>query len=148
MAKVVLLHVGRQVGFFAEGRAFGHGPALQPRDADRPRVSVGQTKSRIALRLVKRDELEEKTIEFARRIAKMETMAALLIKESVNQTQDNQGFYNSLNACFTMHELNHSHWAQVNENKYPVAMLDWKNAPPVTQAVKDEPGAPLIAAGD
>ncbi|MEY2425461.1 MAG: enoyl-CoA hydratase [Actinomycetota bacterium] len=99
-------------------------------------------------KVFKRDELEEKTLEFARRIAKMETMAALLIKESVNQTVDNQGFYNSLNACFTMHELNHSHWAQVNENKYPVAMLDWKNAPPVTQAQKDEPGAPLIAAGD
>ena len=39
-------------------------------------------------------------------------MAALLIKESVNQTQDNQGFYNSLHACFTMHELNHAHWAR------------------------------------
>ena len=38
-------------------------------------------------------------------------MAALLVKESVNQTMDNQGFYNSLQACFTMHELNHAHWA-------------------------------------
>ena len=42
------------------------------------------------------DELAERTLEFARRIAKIPTMAALLIKESVNQTQDNQGFYNSL----------------------------------------------------
>ena len=25
------------------------------------------------------------------------------------------GFYNALNACFTLHELNHSHWAQVHE---------------------------------
>ena len=40
------------------------------------------------------DELADKTVEFARRIAKVPTMAALLIKESVNQTQDNQGFYN------------------------------------------------------
>ena len=37
------------------------------------------------------DELSERTVEFARRICKIPTMAALLIKESVNQTQDNHG---------------------------------------------------------
>ena len=63
-------------------------------------------------------------------------MTALLIKESVNQTVDNMGFYNSLQACFTLHQLNHSHWAEVHENKYPVAaaedgIADWRNAPPV-----------------
>ena len=42
------------------------------------------------------DELAERTLEFARRIAKLPTMTALLIKESVNQTVDNMGFYNSL----------------------------------------------------
>jgi len=77
------------------------------------------------------DELSERTVEFARRIAKIPTMAALLIKESVNQTQDNQGFYNSLNACFTMHELNHAHWAVVHDDKYPAAKVgedipEWK----------------------
>jgi enoyl-CoA hydratase len=88
------------------------------------------------------DELSDKTLEFARRIAQTPTMAALLIKESVNQTVDNQGFYNSLHACFTMHELNHSHWAEVHENKYPVAIpedgvADWRNPPPVLVAVAD-----------
>jgi enoyl-CoA hydratase len=87
-------------------------------------------------------ELNERTLEFARRIAKVPTMTALLIKESVNQTQDNQGFYNSLNACFTLHELNHSHWAEVNEDHYPIAKEDsgvpnWKDAPPIVPAVKD-----------
>ena len=78
----------------------------------------------------------------------MPTMAALLIKESVNQTVDNQGFYNALNACFTMHELNHSHWAQVHENKYPVALgpedgvQDWRTSPPVLPALKDQAQAP------
>src|SRR5207244_2311842 len=38
------------------------------------------------------DDLADRTLEFARRIAKIPTMAALLVKESVNQTQDNQGF--------------------------------------------------------
>jgi enoyl-CoA hydratase len=56
------------------------------------------------------DVLADHTLEFARRIAKIPTMAALLVKEAVNQTQDNMGFYNSLKACFTLHELNHAHW--------------------------------------
>src|SRR3984893_14622199 len=51
------------------------------------------------------DELSERTLEFARRIAKTNTMAALMIKESVNQSQDNMGFYNALNACFSIHPL-------------------------------------------
>jgi enoyl-CoA hydratase len=77
------------------------------------------------------DELGERTLEFARRIAKIPTMAALLVKESVNQTQDNQGFYNSLQACFTMHELNHAHWAVVHDDGMAVAKLgedvdDWR----------------------
>jgi enoyl-CoA hydratase len=89
------------------------------------------------------DELSDKTLEFARRIAKVPTMAALLIKESVNQTQDNQGFYNSLNACFTMHQLNHSHWAWVHQGGFPVAnetdgLPNWREAPPVVPAVKDK----------
>lgn len=88
-------------------------------------------------------ELSEKTLEFARRIAKVPTMAALLIKESVNQTQDNQGFYNSLNACFTLHQLNHSHWSQVHGGGFPVAnesdgVPNWREAPPVVNALKDK----------
>ena len=88
------------------------------------------------------DELSEKTLEFARRIAQVPTMAALLIKESVNQSVDNMGFYNALNACFTLHELNHSHWAQLHESKYPVALEEdgipnWKTAPPIVPMQKD-----------
>ena len=88
-------------------------------------------------------DLEERTIEFARRIAEVPTMPALLVKEAVNQSVDNMGFYNALNACFTLHELNHSHWAQVHENGYPVALEEdgipnWKQAPPIVPAVKDQ----------
>jgi len=89
------------------------------------------------------DERSDRTLEFARRIAGLPTMTALLIKESVNQSVDNMGFYNALNACFTVHELNHSHWAQVHENRWPVALEEdgipnWKSAPPIVEAVKDE----------
>ena len=88
-------------------------------------------------------ELGDRTLEFARRIAQLPTMTALLIKESVNQTVDNMGFYNALNACFTLHELNHSHWAELHDNKYPVALEEdgipnWKTAPPIVPARKDQ----------
>jgi enoyl-CoA hydratase len=84
-------------------------------------------------------ELADRTLEFARRIAQLPTMTALLIKESVNQTVDNMGFQNALNACFTLHELNHAHWAQVHDDKFPVAkpedgLTDWRAAPPLRPA--------------
>jgi enoyl-CoA hydratase len=63
------------------------------------------------------DRLQEDTLAFARRIARMPTAAALMIKEGVNQTQDNQGFYNSLQAAFTLHELNHAHWAVLSQGE-------------------------------
>jgi enoyl-CoA hydratase len=92
------------------------------------------------------DELDARTMEFAERIAALPTMTALLIKESVNQTVDNMGFYNSLNACFTLHELNHAHWAWVNEDRWPVGteasgLPSWRDAPPIVPAVKDKPRA-------
>lgn len=88
-------------------------------------------------------ELSEKTLAFARRIAEVPTMAALLAKEAVNQSVDNMGFYNALNACFTLHQLNHSHWAQVHENGFPVGLEEdglpnWRTAPPIVPAVKDQ----------
>jgi enoyl-CoA hydratase len=89
------------------------------------------------------DEVGDRTLEFARRIAALPTMTALLIKESVNQTVDNMGFQNALAACFTIHELNHAHWAWVHGGERPVALeedgiANWKDAPPVVLATKDE----------
>ena len=89
------------------------------------------------------DTVAEDTLAFARRIAQVPTMAALMIKESVNQTVDNMGFHNALNACFTLHELNHSHWAWVHDGGYPVAqetdgIPNWKDAPPIVPSVKDK----------
>ena len=88
-------------------------------------------------------ELGDRTLEFARRIAKLPTVTALLIKESVNQTVDNMGFHNALNACFTLHQLNHSHWAEIHDDKRPSAspedgIPNWKEAPPVVPAAKDK----------
>jgi enoyl-CoA hydratase len=92
-------------------------------------------------------ELAEKTLAFARRIAAVPTMAALMIKESVNQTVDNMGFHNALQASFTLHQLNHAHWAEKHVGTpyegIPCAVpadgaTDWKNAPPLQLARKDD----------
>jgi enoyl-CoA hydratase len=69
-------------------------------------------------------------------------MAALLIKESVNQTVDIQGFSNALNATFSLHQINHSHWAEVNGDGFPagkpgVDVPAWRDAPPIRPALKD-----------
>jgi len=94
-------------------------------------------------KVFKREELTDQTLDFARRIAALPTISALLIKESVNQTVDNMGFYNALNACFALHELNHAHWAEVHEDGYPMALSedgvpDWRDAPSVVPARKGE----------
>jgi enoyl-CoA hydratase len=87
------------------------------------------------------DELQDSALAFARRVAAVPTMAALLIKESVNQTVDNQGFYTALNASFTLHQLNHAHWAQVHDNRMPMGLpgddgiVDWRTAPDVPPSV-------------
>ena len=92
------------------------------------------------------DELGDKTLQFARRIARTPTVASLLIKEAVNQSVDSMGFTNALNACFTMHQLNHSHWATITNGQKWVGtpehgVVDWRTAPPIAQATKSDPGA-------
>ena len=88
-------------------------------------------------------ELADKTLEYARRIAVQPSVSTLLIKESVNQSVDNMGFYNALNACFTLHELNHAHWAWVTNGQYMMGTPEhgvpsWKDAPPVAPRNKHE----------
>lgn len=84
--------------------------------------------------------LDEDTVAFARRIAAMPSATALMIKEAVNQTQDNQGFFNSLNAAFTLHELNHAHWGLVSGGEmFMNPSAPWKGAPPIRLAEKSMP---------
>jgi enoyl-CoA hydratase len=59
----------------------------------------------------------------------------------VNQTVDNMGFQNALAACFTLHQLNHSHWMGLHEGS-PVAteadgVPPWNAASPVVLARPD-----------
>ncbi len=90
-----------------------------------------------------RDQLEEQTLEFARRIAKVPTMASLLIKDSVNAAADAMGFTEALKHGFHIHQLGHAHWSARNDNKSPVGMPpeveDWRTAKPTGVARRDQP---------
>ena len=55
------------------------------------------------------------------------------------------GFHNALNACFSLHQLNHAHWMYLNEDGTPVGtpalgVPSWRDAPPVAPARRDAPG--------
>jgi enoyl-CoA hydratase len=89
-----------------------------------------------------RGELEDRTLAFAERIAQLPSITSLLIKEAVNQTVDNMGFLNALRHSFHIHELIHAHWAQVNDDGWPIArpehgVLDWRASPSIELAAKD-----------
>jgi enoyl-CoA hydratase len=89
-----------------------------------------------------RADLEQSTIDFARRIVEVPTMTALLVKESVNQTLDNMGFTNSLAASFSLHQFQHAYWAQVSSHGWGVGdeehgIKSWRDAPPIVLAEKD-----------
>ncbi|EUA87071.1 enoyl-CoA hydratase/isomerase domain protein [Mycobacterium ulcerans str. Harvey] len=89
------------------------------------------------------DELADKTLQFARRIAERPTMAALLVKDSVNAVSDAMGFTEALRHAFHVHELGHAHWAAHNENRYPIGLPpdveDWRTAGPTQVARRDTP---------
>lgn len=89
------------------------------------------------------DELAERTLEFARDIAKRPTMTALLIKEAVNQTQDIQGYRNALQACFSLHQINHAYWAEVHGDSAVAhatvedGAVDWRKEPSSAKGGKE-----------
>jgi len=59
-------------------------------------------------------ELEDFTIELAKRIAKKPLFALKLAKEAVNAAQDAQGRISAMQTSFALHQLAHSHNMQVH----------------------------------
>jgi len=89
------------------------------------------------------EELFERTLAFARRIAAVPSITSLLIKESVNQAMDHMGYTNSLQAGFYLHQVAHSHWASIHDDKFAIARpedggMSWKGAPRPVRAQKNE----------
>lgn len=124
---------------------FGHPWEFGPRKAKELLLTGDSINAEDALalgmvtKIFSADEISERTEEFARRIAKVPTMAALLVKESVNQSVDAMGFSTALDACFTIHQLNHAQWTVLSGGASPIGtpelgLPDWKNAPPTRRA--------------
>lgn len=95
---------------------FGHPWEFGPRKAKELLLtgdSIGATEAH-ALGMVSKvfpsGTIQDDTERFARRIAKLPTMTALTIKDSVNQSVDAMGFTTALDASFSIHQLNHAHW--------------------------------------
>jgi enoyl-CoA hydratase len=68
--------------------------------------------------LVPRDELEERTLELARKVAAQPLMGLKLAKMSVNQALDNMGMWSTIQAAFGFHHLGHSH----NQQRFGMAV--------------------------
>jgi enoyl-CoA hydratase len=69
-------------------------------------------------------------------------MTSLLIKESVNQSVDNMGFHNALQSAFTIHQLNHAHWAVLSGGARATGspefgLPDWRQAPEIKVSRRD-----------
>jgi enoyl-CoA hydratase len=127
---------------------FGHPWEFGPRRAKELLLTGDSVSADEAYRLgmvskvFKADELQDRTLEYARRIASVQTVTSLLIKESVNQTMDQMGFSNALTACFSLHQVAHAHWFNVTPTGAEVAtpevgMPEWKDMPPIVRAEKD-----------
>src|SRR6185437_11686937 len=92
--------VGSRLGMYGV-EYFGHPWEFGPRKAKELLLTGDSIDAHEAHQLgmiskvFKPEELADKTVEFAKRIAKTPTMASLLIKEAVNQSVDNMGFYNA-----------------------------------------------------
>ena len=64
-------------------------------------------------RVVPRAELENATLDLARKIAAQPTMATKMVKLAVNGSQDAQGRHAAMQNAFALHQLAHSHWMEV-----------------------------------
>jgi enoyl-CoA hydratase len=91
-----------------------------------------------------KETLNADALALARRIARLPSVTSLLIKESVNQTMDNMGFFNALNACFNLHQVNHAYWAEVSNGAQQLGsaeygLPDWRTAPQAAVASPHHP---------
>jgi enoyl-CoA hydratase len=75
----------------------------------------------IAARVFPTNQLDELTLEFARKIARIPSFALVMIKEACNETQDIQGFTNALKASFSLHHVMQQHWAEMRDDHRPTA---------------------------
>jgi enoyl-CoA hydratase len=69
-------------------------------------------------RIVAREDLEEKTLEFARTLADKPSFALKLGKDAINSAFSAQGFDNIQRAAFNAHHLAHTHYRLSQEGSF------------------------------
>jgi len=104
------------VAFGANGvEYFGHPWELGPRKAKEMlftgRAITAQVAREVGMvnRVVPAGMLEEETMALALEIAEQPMMGLKTAKESVNQMQNEQGFYNALRSAMSLQQLAHAH---------------------------------------
>jgi enoyl-CoA hydratase len=108
--------VARQGGAGVE--MFVHPWAVPPRKAKELLFTGDSIDAETAYQLgmvnhvVPLDELNNKTMELAEKIANVPSFSLLMIKNSINRTMDMMGFYNSINAFFDTHIM--VHWSDTS----------------------------------
>jgi enoyl-CoA hydratase len=75
-----------------------------------PITATEAEKAGMVNRVVSRDQLEEKTLEFARQIADKPSFALKLGKDAINAAFSAQGFDNVQRGAFNAHHLAHTHF--------------------------------------
>lgn len=98
---------------------FAHPWEMHPRKAKEmlltgdPIVADDALRLGMVNRVVPRAELENATLDLARKIAAQPTMATRMVKLAVNGTMDAQGRHAAMQNAFALHQLGHSHWMEV-----------------------------------
>jgi enoyl-CoA hydratase len=59
--------------------------------------------------VVSRDELQDKVMEVAKKIAAMPRLGLTLTKQAINHAEDLQGKRNAMEAAFAWHHFSHAH---------------------------------------
>jgi len=79
-------------------------------------------------KVVTRDQLEEASLEMARKIATKSRFALKLTKKAINASQDAQGREIAMQNAFHLHQLAHTHWLKLYD-----VLLDPTGLPEATQ---------------
>ena len=89
------------------------------------------------------DDLADRTVEFAQRIAQLPTMSALLIKEAVNQSRRQHGLLQRPQRLLHAPRaeplaLGPGERRRLPDRQGGAGIPNWKEAPPIVPAVKDK----------
>lgn len=61
----------------------------------------------MANKMVARDQLEDETLELAKRVARAPAFSTMILKRSINRAEDMAGFSNAISAHFDTHQVSH-----------------------------------------